>query len=210
MGTELCKALCKAQAEMQDAKHNSKNPHFGSDYADLTAVLNAVRGPFSKNGLAITQPIITRDGITYVRTVLMHESGETLESEMPLNLNAKPQAVGSCITYWRRYQLMAICGLSSCQDDAQAPADSGDDDGNGAQAGMSSAQPSRSIEIAPASMIELIESGLAGFPTYKANVEARLTHEGFTLKRMPVQYAQRIINQIELLHKQATAEGASE
>lgn len=117
---ELAEALAKAQGEMEFAKKGSQNPFFKSHYADLASVVQAIKEPLSRNSLAYTQ-IITSNGTgTYVRTILMHKSGQTLESVML----AKPskddmQGLGSAITYARRYALQAICGLSADDDDGE-------------------------------------------------------------------------------------------
>ena len=53
---ELAAALAKAQGQMEGAKKDSENPYFKSKYADLAAVVKAIRGPFSDNGLLATKP----------------------------------------------------------------------------------------------------------------------------------------------------------
>ena len=40
---ELATALSSAQSSLQDATKNAKNPHYKSDYADLSQVLEAIR-----------------------------------------------------------------------------------------------------------------------------------------------------------------------
>lgn len=120
-------ALCKAQTSLKHALRDSKNPHFQSTFADLTSVLDAVRDPYTSNGFSIMQPITTEDSVTYVCTVLLHEGGHSVTSRMPLAMGEKAQAVGSFITYWRRYQLQSICGVGA-----------EDDDGNRAQEASSS------------------------------------------------------------------------
>ena len=60
-----------------------------------------------------------------VETILIHESGQWVQSELCLPLaKADPQGVGSAMTYGRRYGLAAIVGIVA---DA-------DDDGNAASA----------------------------------------------------------------------------
>lgn len=54
-----------------------------------------------------------------VETVLLHESGEWISSVMPVPIvNHNPQAIGSAITYARRYGLTAILGIHQEDDDA--------------------------------------------------------------------------------------------
>ena len=114
----LATALCKAQSVMTGAKKDKKNPFFKSSYADLSSVFDAIRLPFASNGLSVSQTMdVTEDGKTLLCTRLMHESGEFLDSRMILPMDPNPQKVGSCITYYRRYALMAIAGLPAEDDD---------------------------------------------------------------------------------------------
>lgn len=123
---ELAKALAAAQGEMTAASKDASNPHFKSRYATLASVWDAIRGPLSRNGLSVSQVLETPDagpGVI-VRTMLLHSSGQWIASRyvMPIPDKLTPQAVGSAITYARRYALSAIVGI--------APDD--DDDGNAA------------------------------------------------------------------------------
>ena len=120
---ELATALCKAQNEMGGAVKDAKNPFFKSSYADLTSVIKAIKEPFNKNGLSYVQLPTTSDGGKGigVKTVLMHTSGQFIESEFYLPLvKADPQAGGSAITYARRYALQALAGIPTADDDAEA------------------------------------------------------------------------------------------
>lgn len=117
----LTKALAMAQSEIKHAEKDGKNPHFKSDYSTLAAVWDAARIPLTKNGLAVvqTQKI---DGETIISvTTLLHVSGEFITSELPLLMVKKDmQQLGSALTYARRYQLCAIAGISSDEDDGEA------------------------------------------------------------------------------------------
>lgn len=122
---KLAAALAKAQGAMSTAKKDSTNPHFKSRYADLASVWEACRKPLTDNGLSVAQLLGYQDGTLGIRTILMHESGESLDGFAPLleKKDATPQQLGSAITYMRRYSLMAMVGI--------APDD--DDDGNAAE-----------------------------------------------------------------------------
>ena len=120
---ELATALCKAQNEMGGAVKDAKNPFFKSSYADLTSVIKAIKEPFNKNGLSYVQLPTTSDGGKGigVKTILMHTSGQFIESEFYLPITkADPQAGGSAITYARRYALQAMAGIPTADDDAEA------------------------------------------------------------------------------------------
>lgn len=115
---KLADALAKAQAEMKNAPLNKVNPHFKSKYADLAAIRDACMPALCKHGLSVTQVTGMVEGQFVLRTRLMHSSGEWVESVYPLPLDiGKPQAMGSAITYARRYCLAALAGLSAEEDD---------------------------------------------------------------------------------------------
>lgn len=121
--SNLAKALCKAQNEMGGAVKDSKNPFFKSNYADLTSVIKAIKEPFYNNGLSYSQFPITSEGGSGIGvvTVLMHSSGEWLESEFYLPIAKKDAQGGAqCVTYARRYSLQSMAGIPSADDDAEA------------------------------------------------------------------------------------------
>ena len=121
--SNLAKALCKAQNEMGGAVKDSKNPFFKSNYADLTSVIKAIKEPFYNNGLSYSQFPITSEGGSGIGvvTVLMHSSGEWLESEFYLPMAKKDAQGGAqCVTYARRYSLQSMAGIPSADDDAEA------------------------------------------------------------------------------------------
>lgn len=105
--------LAKAQGEMKNAAFDMVNPHFKNRYASLAAVRDAVVPILSKHGIAVVQT--TRIDPFVLVTTLMHKDG-SLESVYPLAVD-KPQAMGSQITYARRYCLLAICGIAGDEDD---------------------------------------------------------------------------------------------
>lgn len=118
---ELNAALCKAQSEMGPARKGKVNPAFRSNYADLASVIEAVQ-PLHDNGLAYQQAVDVAGAVVTVRTVLRHVSGQTLDCG-PMTARAKDesaQAIGSALTYLRRYSLMTACGIASADDDGQS------------------------------------------------------------------------------------------
>lgn len=121
----LALALSKAQGDMGFAKKDSANPYFKSSYADLASCWEACRKPLADNGLAVIQTTEQADagGIVIV-TTLAHESGEWIRSRLRM-MPSKPdaQAIGSVITYARRYALAAIVGLAQADDDAESAMD---------------------------------------------------------------------------------------
>jgi hypothetical protein len=136
---ELAAALSKAQAKVQGAHKTSDNPFFKSKYADLAAVWDACREPLTENGLSVLQFPVTEivpfkgvddkgnefDG-TYAKvtciTLLLHSSGQWIEDDS-FTAEAKdagPQAIGSAVTYLRRYSLQAVAGVAPEDDDGNA------------------------------------------------------------------------------------------
>lgn len=118
---ELATALNKAQNQMGGAVKDAKNPFFKSKYADLSAVVKAVKEPFAENGLSYSQFPINDGDKVGVDTILMHSSGQWVSQSFTVKLTKQDaQGAGSAITYCRRYALQAIAGIPSEDDDGQA------------------------------------------------------------------------------------------
>lgn len=117
----IATALVKAQLEMSNPKKGNTNPFFKSKYADLNSVREAVLPVLNSHGIVVLQPIVNLEGKNYVKTVLMHESGELLESftEIIYNKQNDAQAQGSGISYARRYGLQSFVCVGADDDDGQ-------------------------------------------------------------------------------------------
>lgn len=90
-------------------------------YADLHEYINKCRTPLAKHGLSIIQKYSKEQTLI---TVLAHSSGESIESEFPLDGNWKTafsrmQALGTDTTYLRRYAYQMILGIVG-EDDTDA------------------------------------------------------------------------------------------
>jgi len=117
--TEITKALIGFQGELQPVHKTSVNPFFKSKYADLSAIWECIRGQLQKHELAVSQlPHVSENQIV-LTTLLLHTSGEWLSSDLLVTPGKPndPQAVGSALTYARRYALSAILGICSEEDD---------------------------------------------------------------------------------------------
>jgi len=115
---ELAVALRAAQAEFSNVKKDRQG--YGYKYADLSSCLDAVREPLSKNGLSIVQFPSSIDGKQFLVTQLMHDSGEYISGEYLLDTTPQAkmnacQAMGSALTYARRYSLAAMVSICSFQ-----------------------------------------------------------------------------------------------
>ncbi len=127
----LAAALASFQAELpqirkdQTAKVTSeKGSSYSYTYADLATVSLQVMPLLGKHGLSFTSwPSTTPRGFM-LRYYLLHESGEQMAGEYPLPVDVKsPQAMGSAITYARRYALCSVTGVSPDDDDDAAAAE---------------------------------------------------------------------------------------
>lgn len=119
--SNISAALLKAQIKMGSATKGASNPFFRSKYADYGAVLEVVKEPLNEEGISILQSSYSDAAGHYVETVLLHTSGEFLSSG-PLRLELAKvdmQSLGSSITYSRRYQLQALLGVPSADDDGE-------------------------------------------------------------------------------------------
>jgi hypothetical protein len=115
----FAKAFIKAQSEMGDAKKDSTNPFFKNKYADLNSVREACVPALNANGIAVLQPIVQVEGKNFVKTLLLHESGESMEclTEIIYAKQNDAQAQGSGITYARRYGLQSLVNVGAEDDD---------------------------------------------------------------------------------------------
>ena len=118
---QIATALLKAQSEMSNPKKGATNPFFKSKYADLNAIREAVIPTLNDNGISVLQPIVHVEGKNFVKTILLHESGELMESltEIIYNKQNDAQAQGSGISYARRYALQSFVCVGADDDDGQ-------------------------------------------------------------------------------------------
>lgn len=122
--------LADAQSEFAPVVFNRVNPAFKNRYADLSAILAAVRPALNRHGLFLSQRITSDGAAVQVETLLMHKSGETISSgilSIPVDVRGgnRAQAFGSARTYACRYSLSSFLGVAADDDDdgnACAPA----------------------------------------------------------------------------------------
>ena len=141
---EIAKAISNLQGSMGPAKKDRVNPFFKSNYADLPSIWNAIRDGLHENGLCVVQDAVTLDIGVSIYTRVIHVSGQFIEFG-PLVVpvpKSDAQAVGSAISYGKRYALGAALGIVS----------EVDDDGNRATKSVASAPPKK---VAPLKKIDL-------------------------------------------------------
>lgn len=130
----LAAALAKAQAAFGDVTKDKTGKVQGEGkggryeytyrYADLAAVLEAVRRPLADNQLALVQRPIPALGGLVLETRLIHSTGQWIGSIYPLpDPTGRPQEMGSALTYARRYSLTALLGVAPDEDDDAAAAE---------------------------------------------------------------------------------------
>jgi len=120
-GAKIASALAEAHKHIGAAVKGAANPFFKSSYASLGDVLAVCKEPLASNGLSILQLVGSDTKGTYLETILLHSSGESICSTLtvtPTKANDL-QALGSAITYCRRYALQAMMCIPSVDDDAE-------------------------------------------------------------------------------------------
>ncbi len=194
---ELATALAKAQGQMKAAPKDAANPFFNSHYADLASVINAIRGPFSANGLSYMQFPRVKDSAIEIETLLLHSSGQWFSEVLVLPwLKKDPQGAGTIITYGKRYGLQAMVGVPS-----------EDDDGN---AGSNGEKPKRpQVEFATLEQVETLTRTLPPGKTEEAAAKyasgGRVTEFG----QLTTQQAQTLVVMFAKAAEKAAANSAT-
>ncbi|MYZ41387.1 ERF family protein [Schauerella aestuarii] len=158
----IAPALLAAQKAIEFAKKDSNNPHFKSKYADLSAVVEAVKPALNAAGIVYIQTASpSDDGKLHLTTTLMHESGEWIGDTLVMPLPKQdPQGYGSALTYGRRYALAAITGVYQDDDDGNAASGVGQ---RQAKATPSFDYDEAEAAITAATEIPALQAAFAGF-----------------------------------------------
>jgi len=111
----LFEALAKFQGECPVVAKTKKGAW--GFYADLAGIWQVIRAPLSLNGLSVVQFLNQKEDGTHLITQLNHKSGETIVSSVKMEYAGKTiQQMGAVITYYRRYSLCAMLGISTDED----------------------------------------------------------------------------------------------
>ncbi len=124
----LATDLAAAQGEFPPITRNrevtvkSEKGSYKFEYATLDHILELTKPARTKYGLALAWGCRTEQGVTTVYGRLLHKSGQWIESSLPLSAAdfVKPQAMGSGLTYRKRYIADQLLGLSAAEDDDAA------------------------------------------------------------------------------------------
>jgi hypothetical protein len=159
---EISAALAKAQGAINNPSKKATNPHFNSQYADLSGGITSIREGMSANGIAFVQATRVEGDVLMLDTRLTHSSGQWLECEYPVcKFPVQPQIMGSAMTYARRYSLFGLVGIAG-----------EDDDGNGAKDTKVEGPDTKAyitpeqVEDLDTLLVELDEDATEGFKKY--------------------------------------------
>jgi hypothetical protein len=169
--TTLAKALVRFNNNAPSIIKNATNPHFRSAYANLGGILDAVRIPLAEVGLSVLQLL----GETNITTMLLHESGEYIETTTPLIISKMDaQGYGSSVSYQRRYALSALLSLAPCE--------ASEDDGNAASTlakkfhnSPAPAPKAEQIEVTPKENIQRLKKAVAQVEAIESGVSSNIT-----------------------------------
>jgi ERF superfamily len=156
---ELASALAKAQGSITGALKDSANPFFKSKYADLASCWDACRTALSMSGLAVVQCPMTDPTGTYLVTILMHSSGQWIQSSLQVQCkDDSAQAMGSGLTYARRYALAAMVGIAQIDDDGNSASGRGIDP----RGDMGKEVPKDKVAETVRHMLKLLDEDIVG------------------------------------------------
>jgi hypothetical protein len=100
---------------IENPKLNAKNSHFGNRYATLDEVIRAIGVERMQQ---VTQTCVVYNGETFFESRWDNKKGEPRTVRFPFDPGkAGPQAVGSALTYARRYGLLLLFNLVGEDDD---------------------------------------------------------------------------------------------
>jgi hypothetical protein len=113
--TSIAVALHKFHGLMGKVGKDATNPHFKNKYASLSNIIEATTPHLNAVGLSIIQ-LPCESGL---ETMLLHTSGEYISSVSltPCKDASNPQALGSALTYAKRYSYAGALNLNIDEDD---------------------------------------------------------------------------------------------
>ena len=118
--TNLMKAMIASAPEIRSIAKSKQA--YGYKYATLDSLIDMLREVLPKHGLWFTQIPTRTEEESVLTTRVFHESGEWLEDSILMTdteLQGKAndtQKLGASITYFRRYVLSSIFGVSADED----------------------------------------------------------------------------------------------
>ena len=192
--SKLAVSLVKFNSEVSKIAKDAKNPFFKSNYVTLDRLIEATRPILQENGLVVMQsPLSKEDGSIGIQTLLIHESGEFIESEPIFMKPAKandPQQAGSIISYMRRYSYQSILNLNTGEDD-DANKSTGEEN---IKAKLNDKSYSNNKELSEEQVKELYLVGYKAGYTYKKVDEAIKNNYGKAVKDITIKEYENAID----------------
>lgn len=115
---QLLKAIEEARKNFKELKKDGKNPMFKNNFSTITNIFDSCKSSLEENGINVSfhtyiNEVMQKDVL--VLTLTHIPSGEVKTSQLILTDDGKKgaQAVGSAITYHRRYMLQAMLNLEA-------------------------------------------------------------------------------------------------
>lgn len=123
-------AMAQMQCHMPTVFEGATNTHTKNTYATLDDINRAVKSVMQAHGFAVTFKVVHVAAGVSVTGILMHSAGHREETTLLLPVDTGPgrstvQAVGSSVTYGKRYVMCALLNITT--------GDAVDDDGAGAK-----------------------------------------------------------------------------
>ena len=118
MWAKLLSAMQAMENPRKDAKADAGR--FSYQYATLPQVLGIVKPALYANGWGLWEGIQYADNIPYLVTSVFDENAVLELSRIKVHDYTDAQAMGSYLTYARRYELLTVFGLAA-EDDDGAP-----------------------------------------------------------------------------------------
>lgn len=120
----LKNALCEFKKLNIKITKEVTNTFFKSKYADLAGILDAVEAEAANFGIIVVSKLRRYEGAMELYTKVTHKDSEEIEDSVFPVFGAKPQEIGSSVTYARRYNIQCLLNLAAEDDDGNAANDS--------------------------------------------------------------------------------------
>jgi hypothetical protein len=171
---KLAEALAKAQSEFKTVnksktakvrgEKNGRQYEYEYKYADLADLLNMALPLLAKQGIALTQPLVRKDGKLYVTTRLQFQDEVQQDDGIFVpDGTTKPQEMGTYISYAKRYSLSSMLAISA-DEDVDGPTDAGETKETKSASGHAARQQLAASEQATQSASGKFEAGKRGRP----------------------------------------------
>ena len=112
------KALIEFHKRFHGATKTGFNPHFKRAHFTLEDVTKATTPILNELGLFVSHRVCNGELVTSV----YDSDGAELSTAIPIAETTNPQALGSAITYFKRYNLCALLNIAEADDDGEAAA----------------------------------------------------------------------------------------